>query len=67
MPKRSIVPEDELAERLEILTPEHQARVALIDNAMQAAGIVPIDEAVPTISNIYDEQLLKLIDSVTLE
>ena len=67
MPKRSVDIEDELKEKLDTITPEHQFHTSLIDEAMVASGAVKPSIFNPSISDRYDEQLLKLIDSVTME
>lgn len=67
MPKKRVDIEDELAAKLEAITPEHQFRTSLIDEAMVASGAVKPSSLTPEISSAYDEQLLKLIDSVTME
>lgn len=59
--------EDELAAKLEAISPEHQVRSSLIEEALVAAGATQPVAPAPTISDMYDEELLKLIDSVTLE
>lgn len=67
MPRQSVDLEEELKEKLEAITPEHQFRTSLIDEAMVASGAVKSSSLTPEISSAYDEQLLKLIDSVTME
>lgn len=67
MPKRPLDMEDILAERLEVVSPEHQKVAALIDEAMLTSGLKQPDMTTLELPNLYDEDLLKLIDSVTLE
>ena len=67
MPKKRVDIEEELKEKLDTITPEHQFRTSLIDEAMVASGAVKPSILNPSISDRYDEQLLKLIDSVTME
>lgn len=67
MPKTRVDIEDELAAKLEAISPEHQVRSSLIEEALVAAGAAQPAAPAPTISDMYDEELLKLIDSVTLE
>lgn len=67
MPKKRVDIEDELAAKLEAISPEHQVRSSLIEEALVAAGAAQPAAPAPTISDMYDEELLKLIDSVTLE
>lgn len=67
MPKKRVDIEDELAAKLEAISPEHQVRSSLIEEALVAAGAAQPVAPAPTISDMYDEELLKLIDSVTLE
>lgn len=67
MSKTRVDIEDELAAKLEAISPEHQVRSSLIEEALVAAGAAQPAAPAPTISDMYDEELLKLIDSVTLE
>lgn len=67
MPKTRVDIEDELAAKLEAISPEHQVRSSLIEEALVAAGAAQPAAPAPTISDMYDDELLKLIDSVTLE
>lgn len=67
MPKKRVDIEDELAAKLEAISPEHQVRSSLIEEALVAAGAVQPAAPVSAVSDMYDEELLKLIDSVTLE
>lgn len=63
-----ITVEDELAKRLEVLNPEHPGRQSIVDDAL--AMVDPESQPVvpPVVMNdLYDEQLRKLIDAVTLE
>lgn len=67
MPKTRVDVEDELAAKLEAISPEHQVRSSLIEEALAAAGAAQPAAPAPMISDMYDDELLKLIDSVTLE
>lgn len=67
MPRKRVDIEDELAARLEVVSPEHQVRSSLIEEALAATGAIHPMTPMATVSDMYDEELLKLIDSVTLE
>ena len=67
MPKKRVDIEEEVGAKLEGISPEHEVRTPLIEEAVVAAGAAQPVAPAPTISDMYDEELLKLIDSVTLE
>ena len=67
MPKKRVDVEDELAARLELVSPEHQVRSSIIEEALAAAGAMQPAAPAVAVSDMYDDELLKLIDSVTLE
>lgn len=67
MPKKRVDVEDELAAKLEVISPEYQARSSLIEEALTAAGAMQPAAPAVAVSDMYDDELLKLIDSVTLE
>lgn len=70
MPRRpamDISMEDEMASRLALLDPEHMGRQTMLDEALSLVKPEEhhIDTAPPV--SLYDDQILELIDAVTLE
>ena len=57
--------DEDLARQAQLLNPEYQNNLYMIESALRDAGAIP--RATDAYPNVYDEQLLQLIDAVTME
>lgn len=57
--------DEDLARQEQLLNPEYQNNLYMIESALQDAGAIP--RATDAYPDVYDEQLLQLIDAVTME